>query len=202
MPRILKPREGHPYPQATQLPADEIGDWVPAPTEPTGPEGVVIPAPRPGEATQLKPGDDRTRALASAGGRAAKARRDQLKAITGLGISEASKLMTDPEYAEYVEAALAFVKHEIARLARDVGGGTCPPPAAACVIDAARAMIFASKAAGECDGKAAVQFGAAMKQQLLCAHEFCVAEAKLRRSKKSSHSKIEEGLEALERDEE
>jgi hypothetical protein len=191
VPRILKPREGHPVPEISQLPAEEIGEWIPSENEP-----APIP-PLKSRLPQLKAGDPRTKAIASAGGRAAKAKRDQLKAITGLGVRLTSKLMTDPNYAEYVEAALEFAQHEIARLARDVGGGVCPPPAAACVVAAARAMIWSAKATDECDGKAAISYEAAMKQQLLCAHEFCVSEARLRKNRKSSHAKIEEGLASL-----
>lgn len=179
-------------PDVEQRPASEMQPWIPAPDAPPAVE-VVLP---PGQG-RLAPADPRTRAIASLGGQAAKAKRAQLKAITGLGVSETSELMTDPKYKEYVEAALAFAKHEIERLARDVGGGACPPPAAACVVAAARAMLWSSYYAGKCEAKLSMAADTSMKQQLLCAHELCLAEARLRKNKKSSHAKIEDGLKAL-----
>jgi hypothetical protein len=203
---VRPPREGHVYPTLDQKPVDEIGAWIPVPEG----EPIVVPNPEPDYSSaplpapanpdapgRLKAGDPRTSAIARRGALAAKAKRQQLKAITGLGVSETSELMTRPEFAEYVEAALAFAKHEIERLARDVGGGTCPPPAAACVIAAARAMLWSSYYAGLCDAKMSMNADTNAKTQLLCAHELCVAEARLRKNKKSSHSKIEEGLAKL-----
>ncbi len=154
-----------------------IGQLTPSVVEelPPAPEGVP---------TQFVAGDPRTREIAAAGGRARQKRRAELKRLTGLGVKADSMLFNDPQFKILAEDALEFVETEIARLAADIGGGSCPPPACACVAAAGRAMLWSAYYAEQGNAEASMRADASMKVHLIAAHDLCVREAEHRKKNK------------------
>jgi hypothetical protein len=119
----------------------------------------------------------------------------QLTLITGLGISTDSPLYHDARFQKYAHEATEFAKAEIARLATEVGAGVCPPSAAACVMAAARAMLWSAHHADNFNSKESMQADSSMKSHMLAAHELCVREANARNSKKTdAKARIEKRL--------
>jgi hypothetical protein len=80
----------------------------------------------------------------------------------------------------YLDAAMEFAEHEVARLARECGGGVCPPNAAALVLAAARAMAASSAAYATGDLALGSRIGAEIRSHLLGARELTVREAETR----------------------
>ena len=62
------------------------------------------------------------------------------------------------------------------------------------MIAAARAMMWGAYYADKMMGRESMNADTNMKQQMLCAHELCVREAKERKTRKNAKSRIEERL--------
>jgi hypothetical protein len=155
------------------------------------PESVTLPDARPDHLgrTKFKPGDERTRQIATAGGKARAQQRADLKLITGLGVKESSHIFRDDELREYATQALEFVKYEIQRLARDVGGGVCPPPACMEIRFCARDQMFAAYYTDKGDSISALKHQEAASRHAIRALEHCIREAEQRRKKKPRGAK-------------
>jgi hypothetical protein len=131
----------------------------------------------------LEKGTARTKEIARLGGLARAEQRRALVILTGIGVKKDSRVFEDAETKDYALLALDFVVAETERLAAIVGGGYCPPPAAACIQAAARAMIWSLAAADRGDHATSMNADYRMQQHLIAAHQICVQEAKARASK-------------------
>jgi len=127
---------------------------------------------------------DRQRAaeLGRRGGLARAAKASQLRALTALGLRGA----TPAALAPYLDDANQFADSEVARLARECGGGVCPPNAAALVQQAALAMAGSRAAYADGDAASGAKLGVEVRQNLLGARELTVLEAKSRPRAKNS----------------
>jgi len=114
--------------------------------------------------------------LGRRGGRARAAKALQLRALAGLGLRGA----TPEALAPYLDDANQFAESEVARLARECGGGTCPQNAAALVQQAALAMAGSRGAYAAGDTALGAKLGVEVRQNLLAARELTVLEAKAR----------------------
>jgi len=114
--------------------------------------------------------------LARRGGLARAAKANQLRALSGLGLHGA----TPAALAPYLDDANQFAESEVGRLARECGGGVCPPNAAALVQQAALAMAGSRAAYAEGDAATGAKLGVEVRQNLLGARELTVLEAKAR----------------------
>jgi hypothetical protein len=145
---------------------------VPAPSEPAGPPEAAASGRSNGQIA------DRSLAieLGRKGGKARAAKAAELKALTGLGLLGATPEALKP----YLEAATEFALSEVARLARECGGGVCPQNAAALVQAGARAMAGSCAAYAAGDLALGAKLGAELRQHLLGARELTVREAQAR----------------------
>lgn len=159
-------------PRIEVLPADEQPRGIPAPAGP--------PAPSRPEVARRSDGTvaDRHAAieLGRRGGLARAAKAAQLRALTKLGLLGATPDLLKP----YLDAALEFAEHEVARLARECGGGVCPNNASALVLAGARAMAGSCAAYAAGDLALGARLGAELRSHLLGARELCVKEAQSR----------------------
>jgi hypothetical protein len=106
----------------------------------------------------------------------ANAKRRELRSLTGLGLLGATPEVLRP----YLDAAEEFARNEVARLARECGGGVCPENAAALVMAAARAMAGSCAAYATGDLALGSKLGAELRSNLLGARELTVREAQSR----------------------
>lgn len=159
-------------PRIEVLPADEQPVGVPAPA------GLPVPAEPAGLRDDAGRIADRQLAveLGRRGGLERARRATQLRALRGLGLHG-----EPPEsLREYLPDADEFVLHEVARLARDCGGGVCPPNAAVLVQQGALAMAGSRAAYASGDLATGARLGAEVRSCLLGARELCVREAQAR----------------------
>lgn len=139
------------------------------------PEGIAAPAPTapPGFAQRLRAG-----ALTAEDQRYAQARgeaaRTAVRELVRLG------LPADGPLAPYAREATAWALAECRRLAKDVGGGQCPPNVAALVRSAALAMAGAAHAYATGDLALAARLSTEQRQNTLAAHSLAALEAKAR----------------------
>jgi hypothetical protein len=173
---LMALRNGHGngagVPRVEVLPVDEqpaglaAPASVPPPAEPAGARG-------PGGRLA-----DRTFAseLGRRGGFARAERARQLRALRGLGLHGEPPEALRPYLIDADEYAAA----EVARLARECGGGTCPPNAAALVQQGALAMAGSRAAYASGDLVTGARLGAEVRSCLLGARELCVREAQSR----------------------
>lgn len=84
----------------------------------------------------------------------------------------------DPRFEPYAKAAKAFRRVQVARLARDVGGGHCGP-APASIVASAALQLAGSRFAFEVLGDMSLgsRLADASRANLLSAHELCAREA-------------------------
>ena len=115
--------------------------------------------------------------LGRKGGLAKAAKASQLRALTGLGLHGA----TPESLSLYLGDANEFAASEIARLARECGGGVCPQNATALVQQAALAMAGSRAAYAAGDTALGAKLGVEVRQNLLGARELTVLEAKAAR---------------------
>ena len=169
-------REGHGngrgVPRIEVLPPDEQPRGVPAPTRaplPPEPDGIRK------RSGQFVPGEQ-TRAIARRGGLASAAKAKQLRALDGLGLRGTPPKSLRP----YLDEADAFCRAEVERLARECGGGVCPPNACALMQQAALAMAASRAAYAKGDLALGAKLGAEVRSCLLGARELCVREAQSR----------------------
>lgn len=85
-----------------------------------------------------------------------------------------------PELELYWEDADAFGKHEVARLAQVVGGGTCGASPSSMIQSAALQLAASRKLFADGQFLPASKLADASRQNLLAAHEICANEAKAR----------------------
>ena len=178
---------GRGVPRIEVLPADEQPVGVPAPAS------VPPPPEAPGQRDALGRITDRRLAseMGRRGGYERARRAQQLRALQGLGLHGDAPA----GLREYLADADDFARHEVDRLARECGGGVCPPNAAALVQQAALAMAAsrASYAAG--DLTAGARLGAEVRSCLLGARELCVREAQARpRDPAADHRRLIEAF--------
>jgi hypothetical protein len=112
----------------------------------------------------------------SAAAQAAK-RASSLRILTGFGLTPES---VPPALAPHLEHAREWCDAEVARVAREVGGGVASPAVAALIQSAALAMAMQRHAVA--DGRAgdAARFGGEIRANVLAAHELAAREAKAR----------------------
>src|SRR5688500_17752199 len=146
------------------LPVDEVPDGVPAPARVNGPIDR-------GEGGRVAPGN----CLAAEGGRS-KGGQTRLAARLALGDAFA-----DPRFEPYANAARAFRRAHVTRLAQTVGNGECGP-APASVVASAALQLAGSRFAFEVLGDMALgsRLADSSRQNLLAAHELCAREAQSR----------------------
>lgn len=163
---------GKGVPRIEVLPPDEQPRGVPAPArEPALPEP-------PGSRSRtggFVPGA-RARELARLGGLARAAKARQLRALDGLGLRGTPPKALRPYLAEADE----FCVREVERLARECGGGVCPPNACALMQQAALAMAASRAAYAKGELALGARLGAEVRSCLLGARELCVREAQSR----------------------
>ena len=163
---------GRGVPRIETLPSDEQPIGLPGPaSEPPPPEPAGARHPN----GQLA---DRAFAseLARRGGLARAEKARQLRSLQALGLRGAR-----PESLRlFLDDADEFAAHEVARLARDCGGGVCPPNAAALVQQAALAMAGSRSAYAAGELALGAKLGAEVRSCLLAARELCVREAQSR----------------------
>lgn len=169
-------RSGHgngaAYPRIEVLPPDEQPRGVPALGGLPAPPAAVI-----ARRSDGKVADKQAAAvLGRLGGLARAAKATQLRALTKLGLLDAAPEILKP----YLDAALEFAEHEVARLARECGGGVCPTNASALVLAGARAMAGSCAAYATGDLALGAKLGAELRSNLLGARELCVKEAQSR----------------------
>ncbi len=160
-------------PRVEVLPADELPQGTPGPSQPAGPESH-----RP-DGT-FAPGN----ALASRGG---KARAGSTRLADCLGLGDA----TDEAFAPYKRAAVSFRRAQCSALAASVGGGACGPGPGSLVATAALQLAWSrflfDRFAMNPQATGAVaqvlqasKLADASRQNLLAAHELCAREGKAR----------------------
>jgi hypothetical protein len=173
-------------PRVELLPPDEQPRGIPAPAGPAEPpEPARVRRPN-GQIADSQTASE----LGRRGGLARAAKAAQLRALTGLGLLGAQPDLLKP----YLDAALEFAEHEVARLARDCGGGVCPSNAAALVLAAARAMAGSCAAYATGELALGARLGAEIRSNLLGARELCVRDAQVRpRGKGSLSVLLDEG---------
>ncbi len=152
-------------PRIEVLPADELPAGVPAPQPHTTP---AIDRDSLGRLADA----ESARELGRRGGQA-KAGTTRLSGSLGL-----THTFADPAFAPYARSARAFRRHEVARLARTVGGGECGA-APASIVASAALQLAASRFAFEVLGDLTLgsRLADASRQNLLAAHELCAREA-------------------------
>jgi len=169
-------------PHIEVLPVDEQPAGIPAEAR----------SPRPAEAPGSRDASGRfadrqlATELARRGGLARAAKARQLRALTGLGLRGATPVSLAP----YLDDANQFAESEVARLARECGGGVCPQNAAALVQQAALAMAGSRAAYAEGDSANGAKLGVEVRQNLLGARELTVREAQ-GRPKQSAKERLE-----------
>jgi hypothetical protein len=163
---------GKGVPRIETLAADEQPVGVPAPGGPVAPPAPDVARKPNGTVADRQAAIE----LGRRGGIARAAKAAQLRALTGLGLLGATPEVLRP----YLAAALEFAEHEVARLARECGGGVCPSNAAALVLAAARAMAASCAAYATGDLALGAKLGAEVRSNLLGARELTVKEAKSR----------------------
>jgi len=165
-------------PRVETLPIDEQPIGIPASVEPAR----SVEAGKVGRSN----GKIADRSLASElgrrGGLARAAKASQLRVLTGLGLLGATPEGLRP----FLDAADAFCSAEVARLARECGGGVCPQNAAALVQQAALAMAGSRAAYAAGDTVIGAKLGTEVRQNLLGARELTVLEAKSRPKAKNA----------------
>jgi hypothetical protein len=132
-----------------------------------------LPKVAPGHQARLLAGkpsaeDQRAAGLAAAAARAAQ------RELMRLGLPASSPL------APYAREAERWALAEVRRLARDVGGGQCPPNVAALVRSAAYAMAGSLLAYAQGDLGLAARLSTEQRQNVLAAHSLAALEAKAR----------------------
>ncbi len=159
-------------PRVEVLPPDEQPVGVPAPS------GESVPAEPAGTRRANGTLADRSlaRELGARGGRKRAERAAQLRALRGLGRHGEPPAALRP----YLADADAYAASEVARLARDCGGGVCPPNASALVQQAALAMAGSRAAYASGDVVTGARLGAEVRSCLLGARELAVREAETR----------------------
>jgi hypothetical protein len=159
-------------PRIEVLPADEQPVGVPAPS------GEARPAEPAGARRSNGTVADRSlaRELGARGGRKRAEMARQLRALRGLGLHGEPPEALRPYLVDADEYAVA----EVARLARECGGGTCPQNAAALVQQAALAMAGSRAAYAAGDTVTGARLGAEVRSSLLGARELTVKEAQSR----------------------
>lgn len=162
---------GRGVPRVEVLPANEQPVGVP---DPTGGQRPAVPAVQRRSDGTFTPEGAAT--LGVLGGRARAARARRLRALEGLGLRGAVPDALRP----YLDDADEFATHEVDRLARDCGGGVCPPNASALVQQAALAMAGSRAAYATGDVTTGARLGAEVRSCLLGARELCVREAQSR----------------------
>ncbi len=162
-------------PRVEVLPVDELPAGLPAP------ERTATAAIERDSLGRLADAQS-ARELGRRGGMA-KAGKTRLGGSLGLAATFA-----DERFEPYAKSARAFRRHEVARLARTVGGGECGAAPASMVASAAL-QLAASRFAFEVIGDMAMGSRLAndSRQNLLAAHELCAREA-LARPKTSSET--------------
>lgn len=159
-------------PRIETLPSDEQPTGIPAPDElPESPEAA-----RAGRSNGRIADRSLASELGRRGGLARAAKASQLRALTGLGLRGATPEALRP----YLDDANEFAESEVTRLARECGGGVCPPNAAALVQQAALAMAGSRAAYAAGDAIAGAKLGVEVRQNLLGARELTVREAQSR----------------------
>lgn len=154
------------------LPVDELPAGIPAGS------GVATP-PKPDvkrTADGRMADREAARELGKRGALAAAARRRELRSLQALGLRGAQPA----ELAPYLDDAGQFAEAEVGRLAASVGGGMCPPNAAALVHQAALAMAGSRAAYAAGETALGARLGAEVRQNLLGAYELCAREAAAR----------------------
>lgn len=173
---LMAIRTGHG--KGTGTPRVEV---LPADEQPVGLAAAAGPAAPPERAgARRSNGTVADRSLASElgrrGGLARAERSRQLRALRGLGLHGEPPEALRP----YLVDADEYAVSEVARLARECGGGTCPPNAAALVQQAALAMAGSRAAYAVGDTVTGARLGAEVRSCLLGARELCVREAQSR----------------------
>lgn len=159
-------------PRVEVLPVDEQPVGVPAPSGVAAPPQAVAARDANGRIADRQAASE----LGRLGGLARAAKAAQLRALTGLGLRGA----TPAALAPYLDDANQFAEAEVARLARECGGGVCPQNAAALVQQAALAMAGSRAAYAEGDAVTGAKLGVEVRQNLLGAREITVREAQAR----------------------
>lgn len=196
-----------PTPRPTQ-PAAEMQTRSPD-LPPGGPQGPGAPSATI-PATELFPAKRSTpfkkgNKYAALGGAA---KRDVPKLLGNMGIPEVAP------FRAFKALALGFLKHHVARLARDVGGGECGPAPSMMVkfasFQAASAEYLYREAVKLLESpegppadlsklqelfQSSSKLQNSSRQNLLAAHELCAKEAQSRRNKQPSpHSALEKAF--------
>jgi hypothetical protein len=153
------------------LPADELPEGLPAPTGSADPLTTGVARDANGRLADRQA----AAALGRRGGLAKAAKVGKLRALECLGLHAVPEAL-----APYLDDADRFVAHEVARLAKSVGGGECPPNAAALVVSAGLAMAGSRAAYAQGDAALGAKLGAEVRSNLLGAHELAAREAKAR----------------------
>lgn len=171
---------GRGTPRVEVLPADEqpLGIGAPA-REPAPPEPAGV-RDSSGRITDRQ----YARELARRGGLARAAKAKQLRALSGLGLRGALPESLRP----FLDDAEQFAVAEVARLANDCGGGTCPPNASALVQQAALAMAGSRAAYASGDVVTGSRLGAEVRSCLLGARELTVREAETRKASETARN--------------
>jgi hypothetical protein len=160
-----------------------VVETLPASEQPVGvPDVTGLDVPPEPPAARRADGTFADRSVAAELGRRgglARARRArQLRALDGLGLHGEPPDVLRP----YLDDAEAYAAHEVERLARDDGGGVCPPNASAMVQQAALAMAGSRVSFASGDLVTGARLGAEVRSCLLAARELCVREAETRRA--------------------
>ncbi len=107
-----------------------------------------LPPPTPGTDGAFEAGSTRAIEAARLGGKAKAEKEAKLKVLRTfgekLGFRHNSEILRNEDMKPHLESALAFLEHEITRLAKEVGGGYCPPNAVAILLFAARSIAYSN----------------------------------------------------------
>jgi general stress protein YciG len=143
---------------------------------------VGVPAPQRDDEPEIRRDDGGRVAdpesAAELGRRGGETRAGQVRLARRVSLGES---FADPRFEPYGRAAKAFRRLHVARLARDVGGGSCGP-APASIVASAALQLAGSRFAFEVLGDLALgsRLADASRANLLSAHELCAREAQSR----------------------
>ena len=144
----------------------------------------IPPLPEDAPDTKFRPGDERTRAIAVAGGKARAEQRRMLKALTRLGVSDSAEYAEFDSMKPYIERAYEFVEHEMMRLAEEVGAGWCPPSAVAMLQTAGRFLAREMWCFDRGHFSDSVNLGEKKNKALREAYEYTAKSAQARKEQK------------------
>jgi hypothetical protein len=158
-------------------PADELGIGTPA--EPSGRLAAVA---------RTASGQVASREAAAELGRAGARRRAEIKAASlamlhGFGLEPDS---VPPELLPYLDHAEDWCAAEVARVAREVGGGVASPSVAALVQQAGLALAHSRHATAEGRHADAVRYGQEVRANILAGHHLAALESKARGASQAS----------------